>query len=305
MISEELIMRLKNSKIRLGREGLVIYEPSTPITIRLNHQETNQFLDREIDFAKLDEPCEIVHLEISNQCNLDCPYCYVVDKHGMELSTEQWKKIIEDLVSYGIFQVTFGGGEPTLRKDLGELALYVRESGLNLCMTTNGTLVSTLSQETMQLFNQINISYHQDFDLLQCSLEYLADSGISRGLNFLMLDRYMDIFPQIKRLCQDLDVELLILAGKGIDDALDPASVMREAKQAYKEGVKAAVDGLACSDEIPDYCMQKRRFCDVDSLGNVFPCSFVRDPMGNLLEKSFEEIWRSRGNQVLCPFKEK
>ena len=48
--------------------------------------------------------------------------------------------------------------------------------------------------------------------------------------------------------------------------------------------------------------MQKRRFCDVDSLGNVLPCSFVRRPLGNLLENGFAEIWRSRGGQVPCPF---
>ena len=48
--------------------------------------------------------------------------------------------------------------------------------------------------------------------------------------------------------------------------------------------------------------MQKRRFCDVDSQGNVLPCSFVREPLGNLLDKSFSEIWRSRGEQVSCPF---
>ena len=62
------------------------------------------------------------------------------------------------------------------------------------------------------------------------------------------------------------------------------------------------MDGLTCAGELPDYCMQKRRFCDVDSLGNVMPCSFIREPLGNLLEKSFAEIWKSRGDQVACPF---
>jgi MoaA/NifB/PqqE/SkfB family radical SAM enzyme len=77
---------------------------------------------------------------------------------------------------------------------------------------------------------------------------------------------------------------------------------MAEARRLHDQGFKVAVDGLTCASELPDFCMQKRRFCDLDSLGNVMPCSFVRQPMGNLLKKTFAETWRSRGEQVSCPF---
>ena len=36
--------------------------------------------------------------------------------------------------------------------------------------------------------------------------------------------------------------------------------------------------------------------------GNVMPCSSVRKLMGDLLELPFADIWRSRGEQVPCPY---
>lgn len=92
------------------------------------------------------------------------------------------------------------------------------------------------------------------------------------------------------------------MTAKGVNGALPAKTVMAEARKLHQQGFKVAVDGLTCSGELPDYCMQKRRFCDVDSQGNVMPCSFVRTPIGSLLEKPFAEIWRARGEQAPCPF---
>jgi hypothetical protein len=293
---------LRRSRLRLGRNGLVAYEPGTATTVRLDRRETVELLRRDIPFDSLDEPCEIVHLEISNRCNLRCPYCYSGRKEGNELSTEQWKNILDGLAPYGIFQVTFGGGEPTLREDLKVLALHARRKGLNLCMTTNGVLLPQLGPETLCLFNQVNISYHGDAPLAGKALAHLEAHGVQRGINFLAACRFMAQLPLIATVAEAFDAELLLLAGKGMEDALPPKAVMAEARKLHGMGVRVAVDGLTCSGELPDYCMQKRRFCDVDSVGNVMPCSFVREPMGNLLERPFAGIWRSRGRQTPCPF---
>ena len=75
---------LQKSTLRLGKNGLVAYEPRTATTIRFDRPETEELLRRKIPFEKLDDPCEVVHLEISNRCNLACPYCYVGAKAGRE-----------------------------------------------------------------------------------------------------------------------------------------------------------------------------------------------------------------------------
>lgn len=280
----------------------MMYEPRTATTLRLDHEETEQLLGREIPYECLDEPCEVVHLEISNRCNMACGYCYIPSKDGQELSTEQWKAILDDLAAYGIFQVIFGGGEPTLREDLKELALPVRKRGLNLCMTTNGLKLPEIGPDTLWLFNQVNVSYHGSNEVLWRALRHLDEHRIQKGVNFLVTEEYGPQLPFVALLAEAFDAELLMLTAKGIDGAISPERVMAEAKKLHDQGIKVAVDGLTCASEMADFCMQKRRFCDVDSLGNVLPCSFVRKPLGNLLERTFAEIWRSRGEQVPCPF---
>jgi len=280
----------------------VAYEPGTATTLRLDREETVRLLQREVPFESLDDPCEVVHLEISNRCNISCPYCYVGAKAGRELSTGQWKRILDDLVSYGVFQVTFGGGEPTLRDDLKELALHARRRGLNLCMTTNGKILPQIGPDTLCLFNQVNVSYHGDDLMVWKALDHLERCNVARGVNFVALPPFMPELSRMALVSEMFDAELLMLTAKGVPDAVPAARVMAEARKFHEQGVRVAVDGLTCSGELPDFCMQKRRFCDVDSLGNVMPCSFVRTPIGNLLDKPFAEIWRSRGEQVACPF---
>jgi len=57
-------------------------------------------------------------------CNQQCVHCYAAGQENSseeELTTEQWKQIIDKLKEIGIPQVTFTGGEPTMREDLPEL----------------------------------------------------------------------------------------------------------------------------------------------------------------------------------------
>jgi len=280
----------------------VAYEPRSATTLRFDRKETVQLLHHDVPFESLDDPCEVVHLEISNRCNLSCPYCYVGHKAGAELTAEQWKLILDDLASCGVFQVTFGGGEPTLREDLKTLALHVRRLGLNLCMTTNGKLLLRIESDTLCLFNQVNVSYHGDDEVIWKALDHLEKHRVPRGVNFLVTCAYVPQLPFVALMASVFDAELLLLSAKGVLDAVPPQMVMSEARKLHTWGFKVAVDGLTCAGELPDYCLQKRRFCDVDSQGNVLPCSFVREPLGNLLKKGFAEIWRSRGEQAPCPF---
>ena len=62
-------------------------------------------------------------------CNQKCIHCYAADQalaDEEELSTEDWKKILDKCRAYGIPQVTFTGGEPTMRDDLIELIREAR-----------------------------------------------------------------------------------------------------------------------------------------------------------------------------------
>ena len=60
-------------------------------------------------------------------CNLKCLHCYAAGQEHSgedELTTDQWKQIIDKLKEIGVPQITFTGGEPTMRDDLIELIEY-------------------------------------------------------------------------------------------------------------------------------------------------------------------------------------
>jgi MoaA/NifB/PqqE/SkfB family radical SAM enzyme len=78
-------------------------------------------------------------------CPLHCRGCYATRQAGMviekELSTAEWKTIIDRCREAGIPQLTFTGGEPTQRKDLVELVRHaewhvtrLNTSGVNLTL---------------------------------------------------------------------------------------------------------------------------------------------------------------------------
>ena len=62
-------------------------------------------------------------------CNQKCIHCYAAgQEHAeeQEISTEEWKTILDKIRAAGVPQVTFTGGEPTMRDDLFELISYAR-----------------------------------------------------------------------------------------------------------------------------------------------------------------------------------
>ena len=63
-------------------------------------------------------------------CNQKCLHCYAtgqVQADVKELSTHEWKRIIDKCKKIGIPQLTITGGEPTMRKDC--LSLLLMQNG--------------------------------------------------------------------------------------------------------------------------------------------------------------------------------
>lgn len=294
-----------NFRFVMSRDGLIGYDKAMPCTVRFDRLETDEIISRKIDYDKYDYYCEVAHLEISSNCNMNCPYCYVGEKGEKPgLGTRQWKEIIRNLANCGIFQVSFGGGEPTLRKDLFELAKEVQKTGMNLGMTTNGILLRKLNPKKLRkYFKQINVSWHGSPEVFEEALEFLCDNNIKAGINFTFSKEYShDIHHEtVKSLAKEYNAEILYLVYKpvinDIKNQVLPEEVYKAAKQAANEGLRVAVDG-PCVNR----CLAKKKFVDVDCMGFVYPCSFIRKPMGNLLKERFLDVWAKRGSQDKCPY---
>ncbi len=87
--------------------------------------------------------------EVTTRCNYRCPFCYCVwhefpELAGPELDTVAWKSIIDECAERGVKEITFTGGEATLRDDIWELMDYAcnRLHGGDVALFTNGSLMT-------------------------------------------------------------------------------------------------------------------------------------------------------------------
>ncbi|MGE5308686.1 MAG: radical SAM protein [Deltaproteobacteria bacterium] len=87
----------------------------------------------------------IVVWNCSRRCNLSCIHCYLNSAnkdYANELSTEQARRMIDDLAAFKVPVLLFSGGEPLMRRDLFELNDYARGRGIRTVISTNGTLIN-------------------------------------------------------------------------------------------------------------------------------------------------------------------
>lgn len=82
-------------------------------------------------------------LALTYRCNDDCAHCYNARPRDYpEISTQEWKNIIDKTWDLGIPHIVFTGGEPTLRDDLADLIAYAESNGQITGMNTNARRLS-------------------------------------------------------------------------------------------------------------------------------------------------------------------
>lgn len=82
--------------------------------------------------------------EVTQRCNLKCVHCRcssdLTSSEG-DFTTEEGKKLLDEIADFCKPVVVLSGGEPLLRPDIFELASHGTSIGLRMCMATNGALI--------------------------------------------------------------------------------------------------------------------------------------------------------------------
>lgn len=93
-----------------------------------------------------------VTYEITQACNLHCMHCSsrADTKAEDELSTQEAKKIIDQLDDMKVPVLGFSGGEPFLREDLFQLMQYSLSKGMLVNVATNGLLMDEEKAYTLK-----------------------------------------------------------------------------------------------------------------------------------------------------------
>ncbi len=86
----------------------------------------------------------VVVWNCTRTCNLACQHCYS-DSHPVkydQLDGDEARAMIADIAGMGSPAMLFSGGEPLIRRDLLALIAEARSHGLNVTLSSNGTLIN-------------------------------------------------------------------------------------------------------------------------------------------------------------------
>jgi len=227
--------------------------------------------------------------------------------------------------------VSFTGGEPTLRNDLEELISFARRDlGMRVNLITNGTLISESRAEALKEagLNSAQVSIEAPVEdvhegltqvkgsfaktvaaverLKQCDITVHTNTTINR-VNF----DYMSRMPAfVKRLgLERFSMNMVIPSGSSKSEHTEVnlryseipgliAQIQREAKAHGVEFMWYSPTPICIFNPVQHRLGNKGcSACDgllsVSPTGDVLPCSSWPEPVGNLLEKGFHEVWES------------
>ena len=87
-------------------------------------------------------------IDVTQRCNNQCLHCYNNLSAGdqkaseVELTFDEYRRIIDEIVDAGCLWLLFTGGEIFLRKDFLDIYTYAKRKGLLITLFTNGTLIT-------------------------------------------------------------------------------------------------------------------------------------------------------------------
>lgn len=92
-------------------------------------------------------PLKRLHLELTSYCNYSCAYCPdgIMARPRGFIDLDLARRVIDEVARDGIAEWIFCHlmGEPMLHPKMEEVIRFARERGLRVCVTTNGSLLSS------------------------------------------------------------------------------------------------------------------------------------------------------------------
>lgn len=130
-----------------------------------------------------------IYLEVTNICNLSCPFCIKNNREKIYISIDDYKIILDKIKPYTKYLYLHVSGEPLMHPHINEL-INIGSKNFNINITTNGYLINKIKNN--HNIRQINISLHSYNPINNISLnEYL--NNICDVINNLHNDTYFSL----------------------------------------------------------------------------------------------------------------
>lgn len=156
-----------------------------------------------------------VRASVWPKCNLDCTYCPVSE--GMEnrvpaslagdkLTTAEYFRNLRAIAAAGVGGVSFTGGEPTLRADLGDMISAVRPHFERVELTTNGVRLGKFAEMVKRNIDLLKVSldstdphtvlrltgHKHAFGHAVKAIEWAVQNGVALGVNSVVMQSTLE-----------------------------------------------------------------------------------------------------------------
>jgi len=272
-----------------------------------------------------------VHFSCTKLCNFRCKHCFSSsgEAYSDELTTQEVKKLIDELANLGCFELSFGGGEPLLRPDLPSLITHANLRGVSIRISTNAAaatkeIVKSLKGLKIRSFKiSMEGASEKVYDYVRGKsgsfrktlrgIKNIKELGVPIYLQMVFMKPNASELPALIRLAEKIKAEKILLesvmpSGRAAQNPqllLDVEEINRLWDAALKIQKNTHI-----RIEIPLYvpfrsgnnllfegfgCKCGTLVCHVDPRGTVAPTGFLKDilPSGSLREKSLKQIWDS------------
>ncbi len=267
-------------------------------------------------------------LALTYRCNNECAHCYNARPRDFaEISTSQWKEIIDRLWEIGIPHIVFTGGEPTLRSDLPELIAHAESKGQITGLNTNARRLID-AEFLMKLVDagldhvQITVESHdagihdsmvhatgawkQTIAGLHNALDtplYVMTNTTMLRQNSPYLEQTLDFLAEVG--VPTIGLNALIYSGHGLSVGTGLAErelpalldLARQKTDLYGQRLiwytptqYCHFDPMQLELGVKGCTAALYNMC-VEPDGAVIPCQSYYQPIGNLLSDPWKEIW--------------
>ncbi len=173
-------------------------------------------------------------LDVTYRCNLRCPYCYLVgERKKIELSTEEWINIINQIPSFGFISII--GGEPLIRSDFREIYIAAsKRTPFRVNLYSNAFLFNEKIIEDFIQYKLLCLSVsldgygktHDDnrkqaglFNKVMENMDILQSKSKNRhkpiiDIKTVLLDNNIDDLLKLYELCSEKNYDFLSIAIK-------------------------------------------------------------------------------------------
>ena len=275
---------------------------------------------------------EIVSWNTTKRCNLRCGHCYLAaGQHAAaELSFAEGCQLIDQLAAAGTRMLILTGGEPMMRRDIGELVAHASSHGLLVVLGTNGMLLTPSRIRQLRAagvagagisLDSLHPEKHDRFRGFPGAWE-----GAVQGMRGCLAQELpvllqMTVLPWNQQEIADMmefahregatgfNLYFLVCTGRGeqLSDITpqqyeQALATLVAAQQRYPQMMVRA----RCAPQISRMasqrssalignagCLAARRYCRITPEGDVTPCPYLPLVAGSVRKRSFADIWQN------------